>query len=130
MTYEFYMNQKKLEQNYMEAIDEFKKRLSPHCKLFIYFQKEPKKAFSKNHYHILIKKGRATFSSLEFADKIKELTQNEHSTIVFLIGYSKITFDEIISVSQLDFSHSTTLLLLLEQIYRSYTIHMGKMYHK
>ncbi|NBO23695.1 MAG: 50S rRNA methyltransferase, partial [Chlamydiae bacterium] len=35
-----------------------------------------------------------------------------------------------LSLSKLTWSHQTTRLLLLEQIYRAYTLHEGINYHK
>lgn len=77
-------------------------------------------------------------SSLEFADKIKEIEKDGfYNRILFLIGGSdglsdfakqKSTFK--FSMSKLTFLHQEAVLILTEQIYRAVKILKNEPYHK
>jgi 23S rRNA (pseudouridine1915-N3)-methyltransferase len=67
---------------------------------------------------------------------MQRLTQ-AHSAVSFLtggpLGLSKGILnqaDELFSLSRLTFTHEMTRLVLLEQIYRAFTIIRGESYHK
>lgn len=66
----------------------------------------------------------------------KELFSNEYRDLTFIIGGAhgvnkkvKDRSDIIMSLSKLVFPHQIVRLILIEQIYRSYTISIGHPYH-
>jgi 23S rRNA (pseudouridine1915-N3)-methyltransferase len=72
--------------------------------------------------------------SLEFALQIENVFRDNE--IVFIIGGAyglddsvKKSANLLLSLSQLTFTHQLTRIILLEQIYRAYTIIKGKKYH-
>ncbi len=134
-----------------EEQDEYLKRLSAFCKVNIVEIKEqnhlenPALIVEKEGEDILKKlKGYSflcdikskEFSSEQFAQKINACMQ-EDSTLTFIIGGSygvsekvRAAVDERISFSPMTFPHNLFRIMLLEQIYRAFTILNGKSYHK
>lgn len=131
--------------------EEYLKRLSAFCKLNVIEIKEQTQfdnvalTIEKEGEEILKHiKGRAIlceidakqFSSVEFASYIQNIMQND-STISFVVGGSygvsnavKEKCKEKISFSKMTFPHNLFRIMLLEQIYRAFTILEGKSYHK
>ena len=77
------------------------------------------------------------FSSEEFAQKIEELTNSGIQEIVFVIGSSCGIGKNVseranlkMSMSKMTFLHEFARLILVEQLYRSFKIIKGEMYHK
>lgn len=77
------------------------------------------------------------FSSEEFAQKIKELTNNGTQEVVFVIGSSCGIGENVskranlkMSMSKMTFLHEFARLILVEQIYRAFKILQGGTYHK
>lgn len=75
-------------------------------------------------------------SSEELAKKIEE-TANNTSTVVFIIGSSFGLDEEIklqsafkLSFSKMTFPHQLARIMLLEQIYRAFSINNNSKYHK
>lgn len=76
-------------------------------------------------------------SSTEFAQKIIDITNSGINELVFIIGSSfglsknvSKRADLKLSLSKMTFLHQFTRLILLEQIYRSFKIIKGEIYHK
>ena len=75
------------------------------------------------------------FSSEELASKIENVTLNGNSDITFVIG-SSCGIDENVksnldlSFSKMTFPHQLARIMLLEQIYRAYSILNHTPYHK
>ena len=76
------------------------------------------------------------FDSPALAEKIREM-QNEKGKITLIIGSSHGLSDEVkaradlrLSLSKLTFPHQLMRPVLLEAMYRSFTIIAGKKYHK
>lgn len=130
---------------------EYLKRLSAFCKLNIIELKEQNQLDKtaliveregeeilnqlKGHV-ILCDIGAKECTSEKFAEKISGLMQTS-STITFVVGGSygvsqkvKDACDEKISFSPMTFPHNLFRIMLLEQIYRGFTIINGKSYHK
>jgi 23S rRNA (pseudouridine1915-N3)-methyltransferase len=77
-----------------------------------------------------------TMSSEKFAAFIDKTAQT-HSSIVFIIGSShgldesiKKRADASLSMSEMTFPHQLFRVMLLEQIYRAFSINKGTKYHK
>lgn len=127
----------------MELIDGLEEKLSP-------------KASEKDIINTLIKEGQKllnlitpgdlvilldikgnTLSSPELAEEIKSHDFSGKSRVVFIIGSSygvssevKARADKLISFSPLTFPHQMAVLILTEQIYRSFKIIRNEPYHK
>lgn len=147
------------ENYYLQAIQEYSKRLSRYIKLNIYEvkdEKTPEQASEKEIF--LIKKAESTrlekyiardahlialaiegkeLTSEELSEKICNLEIQSHSHIQFIIGGSlgideelKRKADERISFSKMTFPHQLMRVILLEQLYRAYKIKLHEPYHK
>ncbi len=130
---------------------EYLKRLSAFCKVEVVELKEqnqlsnPALIVEKESKEIMKKlKGFVVFcdvmgkpmSSEVFAKKINSISL-ENSTISFVVGGSygvsesvKKQADVRVSFSEMTFPHNLFRIMLLEQIYRAFTILTGKSYHK
>lgn len=92
---------------------------------------------NKKGYNILLDIGGKNFSSEEMAKKIEDIGVGGISTINFIIGGSYGVSDEIrkvsnlsLSFSKMTFPHQLMRLILLEQIYRWFSIINNIKYHK
>lgn len=134
-----------------EDQSEYLKRLSAFCKVnvielkeqnqlknpSIIVEKEGEEILNNlSGYSILCDINSKQYSSEQFASKVSSLMQNS-STITFVIGGSygvsekvKNACNEKISFSNMTFPHNLFRIMLLEQIYRAFTILNGKSYHK
>lgn len=144
------------EKFYTDAIEEYRKRLQSFCKLEITELKEYK--FTKENsqeiltalnsegkeilkkikgYAIALAINGKNYSSEELSKHIEQLGVNGNSQITFIIGssygLSKEVLDNVnekMSFSKFTFPHQLMRVILLEQIYRAFTIINGKNYHK
>ena len=143
----------KLKEKYLvDAIDEYKKRISKYTKLEIIelvdsniddevlALKKEKDSILKNindkDFVITLEIEGKEFSSVEFASFLDNTFIN-NSNIVFIIGGSYGLSEEIkqrsnykLSFSKLTFPHQLFRVMLLEQIYRCYKINNNEKYHK
>lgn len=144
------------EKFYCDAVNEYVKRLSRFVNLKIIELKEeklPKNASNAQienavkleslkimqnleGYVVLCNIKGKSFTSTEFAKQLKKL-ENDFSTITFVIGGSCGVSDELVekanlnlSFSAFTFPHQMFRVILLEQIYRAYTIINNITYHK
>lgn len=87
-------------------------------------------------YLILMDERGTLLSSKHFAQKIENIAIYEQKNIVFVIGgpyghsfYLKQKADFLLSLSPMTFPHELSQVILLEQIYRSFTILTNHPYH-
>ena len=139
-----------------EGIDEFSKRLTPYASVEIIelspieikdehltervLDEEGDKILSHikpQSFVITMEILGKQFSSEEFAQKIKDLTNEGQSEIVFVIGSSCGLSKKVsarsnlkMSMSKMTFLHQFARLILVEQIYRAFKIIKGETYHK
>ncbi len=140
------------EKFYKDAANEYIKRLSRFGKILIKeidevqgytsqnVEKEGAailKAIPKNSYVIPLCIEGKEISSTSFAEKISSLAIDGISEITFIIGGSDGLSDEVkatgnfkLSFSPMTFPHQLMRIILLEQIYRAFTIISGTSYHK
>ncbi len=130
-----------LKESYLrEAEAEYKKRLSAYANLKITELRDgepiiphlPKKALKV----ALCIEGKQ-FSSEELADYIEKAPIQGHSDICFIIGGFAGLPEEVkkeaslrLSFSRMTFTHQIMRIILIEQIYRAFTIITGGKYHK
>ncbi len=148
-----------LKESYLrDAVAEYSKRLSAFCRLTVVQLKESKlpdsptdkeiaaaldaeaKAIlaeiSPRAYKIAMCVEGKQMSSEKFAEKLEGLT-SETSEVCFIIGSSFGLSDKVksfsdfkLSVSELTFPHQLLRVMLLESIYRAFSISAGTKYHK
>lgn len=143
------------EKFWCDAIEEYKKRISAFANISIFEVKESnygtndgdieraKEEESKkllkycSGYNIALEINGKNYDSEEFAKHISTLALNGNSTITLFIGGSygldkkfSDSLNEKISFSKFTFPHQLMRVILLEQIYRAFTIINNKTYHK
>lgn len=147
------------EKFYVQAIEEYKKRLSRYCQLSIIEvadEKTPDGASDKVEAQIKDKEGERILSKIKedeyvialaiegiqvssegLADKMKNLMTYHTSHITFVIGGSlglsenvMKRANEYLSFSKMTFPHQLMRVILTEQLYRSFRINAGEPYHK
>lgn len=149
----------KTKQSYFqEAEAEYLKRLQPYANINIITLKEASAPYDQNestrsvakdkealeiHKHIpkdtflvaLDEHGK-TMTSLQFADFLMKKKDFEGANVTFLIGGPFGLAEQILKKAQLKlsfspmtFTHEMIRTMLLEQVYRAFTIMTGKKYH-
>ena len=149
----------KLKESYLKsAIDEYSKRLTKYCKLYILElpdEKIPEKVniniadeiktkechtilrhIKKDSYLIALDLKGKQFSSEEFSSKIEKISMNS-SNMTFIIGGSLGLTNELLNLchekicfSKMTFPHQLIRVFLLEQIFRAFKIAKGETYHR
>lgn len=139
---------------FQKGIDEYVKRLSRYVKIRIQQVKEYKEKGNdsalkkKEGQRLIAKVPKASFvvvldpagkqlSSEQFADSITQWEELGKQAVAFIIGgpngLSREVLDQAdrtLSLSKMTFTHDMARLILLEQVYRAYTIKAGTAYHK
>lgn len=94
------------------------------------------KKLEKGYLNVILDVDGREFSSMEFATFMGEIKDFENGKICFVIGGAyglteefKKTFDMRISFGKMTLTHQFVRVILLEQIYRAWTILKGKSYH-
>jgi len=139
------------EKFWVEAQNEYSKRLSKFCKLNIIeiaeqnkfddpdkiLQVEGQDIINKlNGKCFLLDIGGKEFSSEEFAEKLNNVSLTD-SIISFVIGSSygvspdvKNKIKDKLSFGKATYPHNLARIILLEQVYRCFMINSGSKYHK
>lgn len=147
------------ERFYIDAFNEYARRLSAYCKFERVELNETKlgdkpsdkeienalgresadieKAIPKDAYVIAMCVGAKQLKSEELAQKINSLALSGRGKICFIIGGSfgmaesvKQRADMRLGMSEMTFPHHLARVMLTEQIYRSFKIIEGSRYHK
>jgi len=86
---------------------------------------------------VVLDPGGQQLSSESLAQRISDWEMQGIKQVVYLIGgpdghapMVKSRADMLLSLSKMTFTHDMARLLLVEQIYRAYTINAGERYHK
>ena len=130
---------------YLAIEEEFLKRLRPFCDLETITIKtsdqdteniELQKRIPKKHIIVALDLRGDQMPSRKFAGWLQNERDHESGKVCFLIGgphgFTDETLqkvDQILSLSQMTFTHQMVRLFLLEQIYRAFTIINNKTYH-
>lgn len=147
------------EKFYVQAIEEYTKRLRAYCKLEIVEVADEKNLDNASQKEVDIIKDKEgdrilsnikedayvtalaiegkMYDSIELSERIDSLGIKGISHIVFVIGGSLGLSDKVLnradfklSFSRMTFPHQLMRVILLEQIYRSYRIIKNEPYHK
>lgn len=143
------------EKYWQDAVAEYKKRISAFAKINVVEVKESDYGSSqkdilfakeqeakrlephKKGHCIALEVDGKSFDSEGFAEHIKQLVNSGVSCITFCIGGSfgldkkfSDSADQKMSFSKFTFPHQMMRIILLEQIYRAFTILNNKTYHK
>jgi 23S rRNA (pseudouridine1915-N3)-methyltransferase len=88
-------------------------------------------------YLVALDRSGRQYGSEEFAGRLEKLALNASGGITFMIGGplglsrgAMAEADEILSLSKFTLTHEMSRVLLLEQIYRAFSILKGEKYHK
>lgn len=147
------------EKFYIDAFNEYSKRLSAYCRFECIELNETKlgdnpsereisaaldkealdieKNIPKDAYVIAMCVGAKQLRSEELAAKINDIAVSGKGKVCFLIGGSfgmaesvKKNADMRLGMSEMTFPHHLARVMLAEQIYRSFKINEGSKYHK
>ncbi|MDF2379059.1 MAG: 23S rRNA (pseudouridine(1915)-N(3))-methyltransferase RlmH [Candidatus Gracilibacteria bacterium] len=137
-----------------QMVKDFEKKIRPFCELDLQYlkdekvhddvekilKKESERLFNKlenRDYLIILDDKGQSLSSITFSQKFQNIIDSGPSSIVFVIGSAhglsmevKERADLLLSLSTLTMTHQIVRLVLLEQIYRAFTILRGMKYHK
>lgn len=128
-----YTISERIEAFYIEAIKEYEKRLGRYCTIkYIHLKRANmlENKIKNNSYKILINNTGKTFSSEELALKLNQLGVAGASDLSFIIGLDSTTYDETITLSQMEMDAGLKTTILIEQLYRSFRIINNHPYHK
>ena len=91
---------------------------------------------SQNDYVILLDEKGKIYNSKSFSKKIENFLLHSQKRLIFIVGGAfgfndklKTRANEMLSLSNMTFSHQIIRLLFLEQLYRSFTIINNHPYH-
>ena len=125
---------------YIAACAEYLKRLGAYCKAEVTELPEDGDVAAripKGAYVIALCIEGEKLSSPDLAKKLEKLASSGVSRLCFLIGGSdglpedvKASADYKLSMSDMTFPHHLARVMLLEQLYRAFTITAGAKYHK
>ena len=122
------------EKYYIDAINEYLKRLSKYTKIDLIEVKD--EDFDDKDYVITLEIEGEELDSISLSKKIENIQLN-NPNITFIIGGSYGLHEDIkkrsnykLSFSKLTFPHQLFRVILLEQLYRSYKIINNETYHK
>ncbi len=94
------------------------------------------KIIKDSDYLIILDLHGKSFDTIKFTEKFKSIL-DENSSIVFLVGSSYGLDNSLrkranlaLKLSDMTFTHPITLLLILEQVFRSFKILNNETYHK
>jgi 23S rRNA (pseudouridine1915-N3)-methyltransferase len=126
-----------------EWMDEFLKRLTKYCRLEVEELKEGGveqegtallKRIRNDDYVIALDIRGTSMTSESFAQLLKQKTMEQH--VVFVIGGADGLSASVLkrantrlSFGLMTFTHQLARVLLLEQVYRAYTLLAGEKYH-
>jgi 23S rRNA (pseudouridine1915-N3)-methyltransferase len=139
----------KIEENsYRSIIGEFVKKIEHYCPVEFIESKVSEKGilenkditklldYGKDFYKIALDLKGRDFSTCSFADFFKSTLYNRKNVVFYIGGAFGLgeelaeKCDERISLSKLTLAHKVAAVVLMEQLYRAFTIISGHPYHK
>ncbi len=95
------------------------------------------KAIKNEGFLVVLDRGGKETDSEGLASFVSRLRNEGHKNVFFAVGGPlgvseeiKRRADHVLSLSKMTFTHEMTRLILLEQLYRAFTILRGEKYHK
>lgn len=136
-----FFEKKFADSDYKKAADEYIKRIRPFCKITLVFHKQTDLNFTDSASAVYLLSPKAdTISSPELAEHIKSQNLSGISRMEFILTDKKHAEESNLfpactntipfSVSSFSMSQELTAVVLLEQLYRAYTILNNITYHK
>ncbi len=129
MKIRIYYNEKKLKEPYLSLFNEYKKRISPYAKLELVTGFKNKIA-GKDDFRILISEHSNPISSEELAERIKFLNLNSYTNIGIYLDGKKEGKDLDFALIVGGISNEMLISVIVEQLYRAFSIIHNKSYHK
>lgn len=134
MKFYIFILQKNRDTLYVQAMQEYLKRLGKYCTIEVKYVKKEKqlgRIFEKEGNHFMVTSSENSMESTAFAEEISRWMMNGCSNIFFYIGGFRPEHDvSEFSVSSFDMAPELCAAVLLEQIYRSCRIMNCQPYHK
>ncbi|MFP4457715.1 MAG: 23S rRNA (pseudouridine(1915)-N(3))-methyltransferase RlmH [Clostridia bacterium] len=132
MNITIYTPTKKMLTYFNQAIKEYQKRLSKFAKINAktYKDKNIEKVIKTNTHLIKVSPKGKLISSEKLAQELSTLAINGISDISFILTDKQITHFKHIALSKMTISDQLSLVVLFEQIYRSFSINNNMPYHK
>ncbi|MGI6096761.1 MAG: 23S rRNA (pseudouridine(1915)-N(3))-methyltransferase RlmH [Dethiobacteria bacterium] len=126
------INKERIKDQYVkDALQEYTKRLSTYCKIeYIEGIKNTNKEINDKSYVIKIAKNGEQLSSEQLAEKIAQMGVSGISHITILLGEDSVEAGYVLSISRMDIDLNLLLIIIYEQIYRSFRIIHNAPYHK
>ncbi|MDX1948929.1 MAG: 23S rRNA (pseudouridine(1915)-N(3))-methyltransferase RlmH [Rickettsiales bacterium] len=136
----FYHSHSKNE-GFESVIQDYQKRLNWKIEFENYINRKSKigiiEELSAKYFVIALSENGTEFNSVDFSKYLEKISANFGGKIAFVIGAAE-GFDKqdlkkannVISLSKLTFPHNMARLMLVEQMYRAWTILENKPYHK
>ena len=122
------------EKFYKEAEEEYKKRISSFVKIEI--EELDKLRNEKCDYSIYLDENGKEMDSFSFSKFLKDVMLNKKNICFFIGGWKGMErkdmkkADFVLSLSKMTFPYQLCRIILLEQIYRAFTLIKGINYHK
>jgi len=130
----------KLKKNYIKSgVMDYAERITHYIPFEIIEikRKNVEKFLDKNTFNILLDEKGKRVSSMEFAAFIEKMMTFSGKDITFFVGSAKgfsedfkRRADFLLSLSKMTLPHEMVRMILVEQIYRAFTIIKGEKYHK
>ncbi len=128
----------KIDRKYIELINEYAKRITKYGKIEILECKTEETVMknSEKTYRIVLDENGKTCGTAVFSALLNKINM-EQKNISFIIGPAEglsenvlIHADLKLALSELTLQHDMALLILIEQVYRAFTIMNNEPYHK
>ncbi len=129
MNITIYIATKKILPYINSGLKEYIKRLSRFGKIKIKRVKKIK-SIDSTLYNIRVSKAGKLISSEKLAKKLSTLALKGESSISFYITDKSVEANETVAISKMDLNNQMKLLILVEQIYRAFSINDNMPYHK
>ena len=153
MEIDFLFIGKTKEKYLLEGINDFNKRLGHYCRTNIKIIKEKKGKLSSEErmreegrliinniadksYVVLLDRSGKEISSKDLARKLDNWKLNHRKITIIVGGYLGVSrevvsaADYVMSLSKMTFTHELARVLIIEQMYRAFSILAGSQYHK
>ena len=128
----------KIDKKYIGLVNEYAKRITKYDKVEIIECKTEETAikYSDNCYKVVLDEFGKTCDSTIFSALLNKINM-EQKNICFIIGPGdglsediKSSADLKLALSEMTLQHDIAILVLIEQLYRAFTIMKGVLYHK